>query len=93
MTFAEREKDENDSASDYDHGGYGSIDIGDSNGLPPAGATTETYEKEPLTYTDMLKKNPTFRYFLMSYVINKMVSDISAEGGFDSNQSIISDVC
>merc|ERR1712070_1277647 len=72
MGFAEREKDENDSASDYDHGAYGSIDIGDSNGLPPAGATTESYEKEPLTYTDLLMNNPNFRYFLMSYVINKM---------------------
>ena len=58
-----------------DHQGYGSID----NELQPSGLPTESTKEEQLTYTHLLRENPNFRYFLMSYVVNKMVSEISIE--------------
>lgn len=61
--------------SDKDHGGYGSID----NELPPSRFPTESTKEEQLTYTHLLRENSNFRYFLMSYVVNKMVSGISIE--------------
>ncbi len=86
MTSYGREQDENDSTANH-HGGYGSIDMGGSNVLPPAGSPAESFEKMQLTYTNLLKKNSNFRYFLISYVVNKMVSDIEAEDDVGSNQA------
>lgn len=86
QTAAPSREDENDNTSDHgnkNRGSYRSIadhecntnDNG-ANTLPPPGSPIRgNSKKEKITYTELLRKNTNFRYFLLSYVINHMVSE------------------
>ena len=70
-TIKSRCDDENDTVDSNNHGTYGSIaddyDECTSNNVSSA-------KKEPITYKGLLRNNSNYRYFLLSYLINKMVS-------------------
>ena len=72
--------DENDVVGYSQHSSYGSISDHDcksppgSSSPPLSNGSHDGVKKEQITYTILLRKNPNFRYFLLSYVINKIVS-------------------
>jgi len=76
-----RNDEGNDTVDVRNHAGYGSISShGDEkNGSeknifpPPTSPSSSNEAKNPITYASLLHRNPNFRYFLMSYIINKMV--------------------
>ena len=74
--------EKNDTVDVRNHAGYGSISSheeeknGSENNIfpPPTSPSSSSEAKNPITYANLLHRNPNFRYFLMSYIINKMVS-------------------
>ena len=76
-------------ANGVTHGGYGSIVDSEStkraycdNGLESPDESSKSLDadknttKIQITYMELLRKNSNFRYFLLSYLINHMVSDM-----------------